>query len=145
MSPTSSIYDHHLSVNVHPPLTTNARDNSKLDCEKRKSHLFDDQSQSKRRFIVTNISIPEPIIHYSVNNQAHDKSMLHKSSTTQNISSYQQKPPQSYGISTSSSNIEIKSLDFRPLIIHGRRKFGAIPLIYSIETINSFDSGRYHK
>ena len=125
MSPTSPIYDH-LTVNVHPPTPMDIRNNSKPDCEKRKSHVFDDQSQSKRRYTITNISIPEPIIHYSVNNHGYDTAMIQRSSTTQNLPSYQEKYSQSYGIPTS-SNIEIKSLDFRPLIIHGRRKFGTIP------------------
>lgn len=138
MSPVSSIYDH-LTFNIQPqppppppmPIRTHSNSlvmpHSRSDCEnlnmltKRKSHPYDEQEQSKRRFTVTNISIPENNRYNSLNNQFSDRSMLKKSSTTQNISSYQQSNPKFYNISSSST------MDFRPLITNGRRKFGTIP------------------
>jgi hypothetical protein len=69
-----------------------------------------------------NISIPG-----LVNNQIYDQSMIRRSSTTQNIPTYQQSNSKLYQIPSSASNIEIKSMDFRPLITNGRRRFRTIP------------------
>lgn len=131
MSPVSSIYDH-LTFNIHQQPTTMNQiriPNSNSNCEnlhlltKRKSLPTDEhQAQIKRRYTITNISIPESTRHPSINNHVYDKSMIKKSSTTQNISMHQQTNPKYYRIPTSSSNI-----DFRPLITNGRRKFSAIP------------------
>ncbi len=129
MSPVSSIYDH-LTFNIHQqPTTMNQRHlpNSKSNLEnlhlltKRKSLPPDEQhAQIKRRYTITNISIPEPIRQPSMNDHVYD---MKKSSTTQNISMYQQQTnPSYYRIPSSASN-----MDFRPLITNGRRKFGAIP------------------
>jgi len=84
----------------------------------RKFVSFNEQRQTKRPYTLTNQSIQHTIRHCSVN----DQSMLQKSSTTHNISTY----PKSYRIQTSASTTEIKPIDFRPLITHGRRKFSAI-------------------
>jgi hypothetical protein len=133
MSPVTSINDH-LTFNIHqqPNMTIRSNStklfipNSRSDSEnlhmltKRKYHPFDEQEQSKRRFTVTNISIPETITNCSADNQLYDKSMIKKSSTTQNISAHQQPNPKFYRIPSS-------NMDFRPLITTGRRKFGTIP------------------
>jgi hypothetical protein len=74
----------------------------------RKSLPFNQQRQPKHPYTLTNQSIQH--------------TMLQKSSTTHNISTY----PKSYRIQTSASTTEIKPIDFRPLITHGRRKFSAI-------------------
>jgi hypothetical protein len=133
MSPVTSI-DDPKTFNIQQQSNMIVRNSSKSDCEnlhmltKRKSIPFDEHEQSKRRFIVTNISTPETIRHCSIDNQLYDNSMIRKSSTTQNMSTYQQLPhPKLYRIPSSSTKIEIKSMDFRPLIINGRRKLGAIP------------------
>jgi hypothetical protein len=133
MSPVTSINDH-LTFNIHqqPNMTIRSNStrlfipNSRSDSEnlhaltKEKSHPFNEQEQPKRRFTVTNISIPETIRDCSVDNQVYDKSMIKKSSTTQNISEHQQTNPTFYRISSS-------NMDFRPLITNGRRKFGTLP------------------
>ncbi len=135
MSPVSSIYDH-LTFDIKQKPNTTIRNNSnrlfvpksRSDYEnlhmltKRKSLPADEDEQSKRRYTVTNITIPETIRRYSVDNRGYDKSTIKKSSTAQNISSYQQINPKFYRIPLSSSN-----MDFRPLIINGRRKLGPIP------------------
>jgi hypothetical protein len=130
------MYDH-LLINVHQQPKLIMRNNSnqlylpnsKSECDnlnlitKRKSLPFDEQEQPKRRYTVTNISIPQTIICSSVRNQAYDKTMIRKSSTTHNLSTCQQ----TNRIPISTSNIELKSMDFRPLIINGRRKLSSIP------------------
>ncbi len=128
MSPVSSIYDH-LKFNIHQQPTTMNQihlPNSKSNYEnlhlltKRKSLPIDEhQAQIKRRYTITNISIPESIRHPPMNNYTYD---IKKSSTTQNIPTHQQTNPRYYRIPSSASN-----MDFRPLITNGRRKFSAIP------------------
>ncbi|CAM4895290.1 unnamed protein product [Rotaria socialis] len=142
MSPISGVYDN-LATSVHQQpkqmirsasnklsvsnLTSN---NENLNMFiKRKSIPFDEQEQSKRRYTVTNRFIPETIIRCSVSNQAYEKPMIGKFLTNENISKQkQQTNPKSYRIPISSSNMEIKSMDFRPLIVNGRRKLNGIPL-----------------
>jgi hypothetical protein len=122
MSPVASIYDH-LTFDIHQqPNNSRSHDENLHTLTKRKSLLFDNQGQPKRRYTVTNISIPG-----SVNNQIYDQSMIRRSSTTQNIPTYQQSNSKLYQIPSSASNIEIKSMDFRPLITNGRRRFRTIP------------------
>ncbi|CAF0986323.1 unnamed protein product [Rotaria sp. Silwood1] len=140
MSPASDIYDH-LKNNVHQQPRQIMRSNSsklyvsspKSNCEnlhvltKRKCIPFDEYEQSKRRNTITNRSTPDTIIHCSVSNQTYEKPIIGKSLTSQNISTSQQTNPNSYRIPATLSNSEIKSMDFRPLIINGRRKLGGMP------------------
>ncbi|CAF2409831.1 unnamed protein product [Rotaria sp. Silwood2] len=140
MSPGSDIYDH-LTNNVHQQPRQIIKSNSgklyvsnpKSNCEslhmltKRKCIPFDEHEQSKRRYTITNKPIPETIIHCSVSNQVYEKPMIEKSLTSQTIPINQQTNSKFNRIPTSLSNSEIKPMDFRPLIINGRRKLGGMP------------------
>ncbi|CAF1204793.1 unnamed protein product [Adineta steineri] len=143
MSP-ESIYNHRLKINVQssPKLVISKKfhlPSSKFEygnlhmLTKRKNLPSNEQEQSNHQYIFTNRPVPEPIIHCSVNNQVYDRSMIQKSSTTENIPRH---PPllnsKFCPLSTSSSNKEIKSMDFRPLITYGRRKLGSIPPLSSL-------------
>jgi hypothetical protein len=161
MSPTSStpvtIYDH-LMTNFHqqPKMimrndtnsSNNIYDNSnkisssklKSDCDnllllkKTQSIPLNEQQRAKRRYTITHIAMPEPVVRCSVSNQAYEKAIIRKSLPTSNISSISKETnsntnvkinPQ-YFQSSISSNIEVKPMDFRPLIINGRRRFNTI-------------------
>ncbi len=161
MSPTSSssstIYDHLMinfqqqpkmimrsNINSSNNIYDNSKkfysSNSKSDCDnllilkKTQSLPFNEQQRAKRRYTITHISIPEPILRCSVSNQAYDKAIIRKPLPTPNISSTRAeknsnpnaKTNSKYFHSPLSSNIEVKPMDFRPLIINGRRRFSTI-------------------
>lgn len=133
MSPTSSaIYDR-LMINAHQQPNILPRSHSKSEWDnlhvlsKRKSHSNDEHERSKRRLTITHISAPETVIHCSISNQAYDRPSIRKSSTNQHLSTWQPAEPTKYRIPTSCSSVEIRSMDFRPLITNGRRKLGPIP------------------
>lgn len=152
MSPTSSaIYDH-LMINFtqQPKLimrnnaqsSTNIYDNSRklfatnsntngdnsLLIKKTQSLPLDEQQRNKRRFTITHVSIPEPTIRSAVSNQAYEKPIPRKSLSTwkdaNENDSAKSNPKYLKGPIT--SNIEVKPMDFRPLIINGRRRFTTI-------------------
>jgi hypothetical protein len=161
MSPTSSssstIYDH-LMINFHqqPKMVmrnnTNSSNNiydnsnkfyssnSNSDCDnllmikQTQSLPLGEQQRAQRRYTITHITIPEPVVRCSVSNQAYDKAIIRKSLPTSNISSTwketnsntNSKTNAKYFHSPISSNIEVKPMDFRPLIINGRRRFTTI-------------------
>jgi len=85
---------------------------------------YDDQ---KRRHTITHVTMPEPIVRCSVSNQAYDKTIRKKPLITSNISSTRKETNPKSTHSLVSSNIEVKQMDFRPLIINGRRRFSTIP------------------
>lgn len=139
MSPTSGIYDHlTINANQQSKQTRIGHSNksylssSKSNSEnlhmltKRKSFPYDEHEQSKRRYTITNTSMPETIIRCSVSNQAYEKPMIERPVSNQILSQCQQTNTKSYRIATSLSSTEIRSMDFRPLIISGRRKLGGI-------------------
>jgi hypothetical protein len=135
MSPTSTsspVYDR-LMINAHQQPKMLPRSHSKSDCDniqlmsKRKSHSNDEHERSKRRLPITHVSTPSTLIHCSISNQAYDRPSIRKSSTNQHLSTWQPVEPTVYRIPTSCSNVEIRSMDFRPLITNGRRKLGPIP------------------
>jgi hypothetical protein len=154
MSPTSSssaIYDH-LMIGFHqrPKMimrnnanssnntayrysTNSQSDFNNLSMTKKPSSVsLDNQERSKRRYTVTHIAMPEPIVRCSVSNQAYDKAIIRKPATTSNISSTSRemnpitKTNLKYCNTPLSSSIEVKPMDFRPLIINGRRRFNTI-------------------
>ncbi len=153
MSPTSSssstIYDH-LMINFQqqPKLimrnntnsSNNIYDNSKkfyssksktdgdqlLMIKKTQSLPMHQQPQTNRRYTITHITIPEPVVRCSVSNQAYDKAIIRKSPPISNSSSIWKETNQKSFHSPISSNIEVKPMDFRPLIINGRRRFSTI-------------------
>lgn len=98
MSPVSSIYDH-LTFNI-PQQASNSNSNADNlhDVVKRKIHPRQGQEHLQRRYTITNLSIPS------------NQSIMKKSITTEHLS---QTPS--------------TSMDFRPLITQGRRKFGTMP------------------
>lgn len=135
MSPISDVYDH-LTTNTYQKsknmikndsngvsssdITSN--DENLQTISKRKSILSDEQEQSKRRLSVTKASIPETIIRCSVSNQAYEKPLIGKVLTNENKSHQQQTNVKSYRLPNSSARVEVKAMDFRPLIVNGRRK-----------------------
>ena len=135
----SNVYDH-LTVNdYHQPkqIITNSS-NLKSNCEhlhmlnKRKYSPLDQQEKLNYRYKMTNMSFPETIMHHSISNQTYDKSMIRKSLIDQNISEYQQiKSNSNQILPISSSKRDIKSMDFRPLIINRRSKFDSMPSVSS--------------
>ena len=140
ISSTSNLYDH-LVISPHQQSKTNFRNTTtiipklplKSDSEhwqmiaKRKFIPNDENQKMKRRYTVTHISIPETIIHHSVNNQIYDQPKLRKSSTAQNIPGKQRFNFSASQIENSpSASLESQSIDFRPLITSGRRKFRPI-------------------
>ncbi|CAM4930060.1 unnamed protein product [Rotaria socialis] len=152
MSPTSSsstIYDH-LMINFHQQpkifIRNNAissntsydlsnklnSSNSKSNCNnllisrKPKSIPPDREQRPKRRYTITDVTMPEPIVSCSVSNQAYDKAIIKKPSTPSNISSVSKEINSTRFHSPLSNNIQNKQMDFRPLIINGRRRFTTI-------------------
>lgn len=138
MSPTSSssIYDHLIihgpsrsKMTIRPQPQFMHSSNIEI-LPKRKSHSIDELEKSKqRRFTITNLSQPETVIHYTVSNQAYDRPLLRKSSTTHTMPRLQPRDLTCYRIPTSSRapTIEIQPIDFRPLITQGRRRLRPIP------------------
>ncbi len=150
MSPTSSsssIYDHlmigfqqqpkmimrnntNLLNNTIHSFSTNSKSdyNNTLKMKKPMPISSDNHERSKRRYTITHIAMPEPVVRCSVNNQAYDRTMIHKPVATANISSTSKETNSTpkYSNSRLSSNIEVKPMDFRPLIINGRRRFNTI-------------------
>lgn len=152
MSPTSSsssIYDH-LMINFHqqPKMImrnnttlshTTYGDSSQFFSSKSKSHCdnsilmnkiksfpLNKDDRSKRRFTITHVTLPEPMVCCSVSNQAYDKAIIHKPSISSNISSTWKETNAKCCPSPISKNAEVKQMDFRPLITNGRRRFSTI-------------------
>ena len=161
MSPTSSssstIYDHlminfqqqpklvmrnnaHSSTNIYDnsrkllSSNSNTDANNSLLIKKTQSLPLDEQQRTKRRFTITHISVPEPVTHCAVSNQAYEKAIPRKSLPTSNLLSTWKESNQNSSAKTNpkyiktplTSNIEVKPMDFRPLIINGRRRFTTI-------------------
>ncbi len=161
MSPTSSssstIYDHLMinfqqqpkmimrnntnsSANIYDNSNKFFSSNSKIDCDKlllikkTQSLPSNDQQRVKRRYTITHLTIPEPVVRCSVSNQMYDKAVQQKSQPIANISSIWKEKNTNSDSTTNqkhlqtllSSNIEVKPMDFRPLIINGRRRFTTI-------------------
>lgn len=127
MSPTSnsSIYDHLI---LHGPSTskTNFRhqtplshsSNIEIHPKRKLNSIKNDENSKQRRFTITNVSQPSTVIHYTVQNQSYDQPLLRKSSTTHSVPRWRPDELTCY---------QIPPVDFRPLIIQGRRKFRPIP------------------
>jgi len=128
---SSNVYDN--SNKFHSSNSTSDRDNLLL-LKKTQSLPLDEQQRAKRRYTITHVTMPEPIVRCSVSNQAYDKAIIRKSLPTSNISSTWKetnsntntKTNPKYFHSPISSNIEVKPMDFRPLIKNGRRRFSTI-------------------
>ena len=113
---------------------------SKLNCnnllmtKKIQSIPFENGERSKRRYTITHVTIPETNTCCSVSNQVYDKAIIQKPLKVSNISSTWKEinPKLNENInsnclhSTLSKSIEKKQIDFRPLIINGRRRFNTI-------------------
>ena len=104
--------------------------NSKSDCEgiqlkvNGKYHPLTEHDQSNGRLT----SMPMRGVDPAVTNLLYERSAMRKDPPIQHSVTWrQQSPVRSYRIPASSSSIEIKSMDFRPLITYGRRKFHAAP------------------
>lgn len=125
----NNIYDN--SSKIYPSSSKSDCDNL-LFFKKTQSLPLNEQQRAKRRYTITHISIPEPVVRCSVSNQAYDKAIIRTSPPTSNISSTSKeanlnaKTNPKYFHSPLSSNIEVKPMDFRPLIINGRRRFNTI-------------------
>ncbi|CAF4136519.1 unnamed protein product [Rotaria sp. Silwood2] len=152
MSPTSSsstIYDHLMinfqqqpkmimrnnatSLNSTYDISNNLySSNSRSDCDnlsmmkKTKSIPINKDERSKRRYTITHLTVPEPIVRCSVSNQAYDKAIIQQPLTSPNISSTCQDINSACFHSPFSKNIQVKQMDFRPLITNGRRRFTTI-------------------
>lgn len=147
MSPTSlsssAIYDH-LVVNYpekpqimtrnHVLSVTTSQDDSvpptlKPECnrsftlKKRKPLSTDEQN---RRHTVTNINLVEPSLRCSVSNQTYEQIPPQKPTRKFNISATLKEKSSRSARPPLTSNIEVKPMDFRPLIINGRRRFNTI-------------------
>lgn len=194
MSPTSSststIYDH-LMINFQQQpkmimrnntnLSNNIYDNSnhiyssssKSDCndllllKKTQPLPLHEQQRSKRRYTITHISTPEPVVRCSVSNQAYDKPIIQKSIPTSNNSSLWNETNSNVNSKTNpkyfhtplSPTIEVKPMDYRPLIVNGRRRFHTLssttPMVIikkksssPMHTISSFEQvcvKKYHR
>lgn len=155
-SSSSTIYDHLMINFQQPKLimrnnaqsSTNIYDNSRkllasnsnthgensLLVKKTQSLPLDEQQRTKRRFTITHISIPEPTIHCAVSNQAYEKTIPRKSLPTSDLLSTWKESNENSNAKSNpkylkapfTSNIEVKPMDFRPLIINGRRRFTTI-------------------
>lgn len=151
---SSTIYDH-LMINFpqqqHPKLimrnnpknlSNNIYDNSTryfhlnsqpngehlLPMKKTQSLPVDDQQRAKRRFTITHLTTAEPVIRCSVSNQAYEKAISRPPISSSKKSSVSNELPTEtkYSQPSVSSNIEVKPMDFRPLIVNGRRRFSTI-------------------
>lgn len=138
MSPIS-FYNNRSKVTVYPPpklVLTNQfhfvspkfeYDNLHTLTKRQPLLPFNGDAHSSDRSMRANKPLPEAIIHCSLNNQVYGAAVLQKSSTTQNISTFRSSlTPHVSRAALSASNKEISSMDFRPLITHGRRRLGAI-------------------
>ena len=155
-SSSSTIYDHLMINFQQPKLimrnnaqsSTNIYDNSRkllaaksntdgensLLIKKTQSLPLDEQQRTKRRFTITHISMPEPTIRCAVSNQAYEKTIPRKSVPTSDLLSTWRESNENSNAKSNpkylkaplTSNIEVKSMDFRPLIINGRRRFTTI-------------------
>jgi hypothetical protein len=128
---SNNIYDN--SNKFHSSNSTSDCDNLLL-LKKTQSLPLDEQQRAKRRYTITHITMPEPIVRCSVSNQVYDKAIIRKSLPTSNISSTCKETNSNSNVKTNpkyfqspiSSNIEVKPMDFRPLIKNGRRRFSTI-------------------
>jgi hypothetical protein len=128
---STNVYDN--SNKFHSSNSTSDRDNLLL-LKKTQSLPLHEQQRAKRRYTITHVTMPEPIVRCSVSNQAYDKAIIRKSLPISNISSTWKetnsntnaKTNPKYFHSPISSNIEVKPMDFRPLIKNGRRRFNTI-------------------
>jgi hypothetical protein len=119
---STNIYD-----NSNKFFSSNSKtDPDKLLLIKKTQSLSSDEQRAKRRYTITHLTIPEPIVRCSVSNQVYDKAVLRKSQPTANISSTLKETNVKHLQTPLSSNIEVKPMDFRPLIINGRRRFSTI-------------------
>ena len=102
MSPVSSIYDH-LTFNIpQQPSNSNSNGDRLHYVVKRKIHPQQGQEHILRRYTITNLP------------------MMKKSFTTEHF-------PRHSTINPRFSQIPSTSMDFRPLITQGRRRFGTMP------------------
>ena len=114
--------------------------NSKPDCEgiqlkvNGKYHPLTEHEESNGRLTVTHASMPTRTVDPAVSNLLYERPTMRKDSTNQHtmVWHHQPSPVRSYRIPASSSSIEIKSMDFRPLITYGRRRFNAAPFSSSM-------------
>ena len=150
MSPTSlsssAIYDHLITNYHHKPQATTRNQTPPVDhaedesprivvstskpdsarqwkIKRRKPTPADDQN---RRHTVTHIILSEPSARSSVSNQIYDTVALQKPAQTLNGASTPKEKSPGNARSPLTSNIEVKPMDFRPLIINGRRRFNTI-------------------
>jgi hypothetical protein len=122
------------STNIYDNSNKLFASNSKTDSDKfllikKTQSLPSDaqQQRAKRRYTITHLTIPEPVVRCSVSNQVYDKATVQqKSQPTANISSTLKETNIKHLQTPLSSNIEVKPMDFRPLIINGRRRFSTI-------------------
>ena len=146
---STNIYD-----NSNKLLSSNSRtDPDKFLLIKKTQSLPSDalRQRAKRRYTVTHLTIPEPVVRCSVSNQVYEKAPVQqKSQPIANISSTLKETNTKHLQTPLSSNIEVKPMDFRPLIINGRRRFSTIssatPMVIikkkspsPMNTISSFD------
>ena len=125
-----------LSNNIYDNSTRYFQSNSRTDCnnllpmKKTQSLPVDEQ----RRFTITRMTVQEPAVRCSVTNHAYEKPLSRKpSSASTNSSTYNDsyarlnhRTDSKHLQPSISSNIEVKSMDFRPLIINGRRRFSTV-------------------
>lgn len=126
-----NIYD-----NSRKLLSSNSTTNMQnpLLIKKTQSLPLDEQQRARRRFTITHISIPEPVTRCAVSNQAYEKAIPRKSLPIPDLLSTWTEPNLNSSTTTNpkyiqkplTSNIEVKPMDFRPLIINGRRRFTTI-------------------
>ncbi|CAF3541406.1 unnamed protein product [Adineta steineri] len=125
---TRNITDTLNSSNNNAPRLASSNSKPETDCllmtRKRKSTPVDEEN---RRHTVTHITITQPSVRCSASNRMYDKRVPQKPLINSNISSTLRGiNPKISDTPSLSSNIEVKPMDFRPLIINGRRRFNTI-------------------
>lgn len=127
-TPISSNTSYDLSNKLHSSNLKSNFDNL-LMTRKPKSTPLENDERMKRRYTITHVTIPEPIVQCSVSNQVYDKTLLKRPLKSANISSTSKEINSTCfesSLKNNNNNNATKPMDFRPLIKNGRRRFTTI-------------------
>jgi hypothetical protein len=132
--------------NCDPPLTMTQR----------KSIPHHEQAPPKRRYTITHTMALEPRVRCSVSNQVYERGIVRRPLIDSDVSIEQNETQVNTSektmftkstsfLSSSSTKIEPEKIDYRPLIINGRRRFTTLPSSSSMIIVKKKSPSPMHK